>query len=121
MRRSKPVKRRRAVVPNWIYDEEFQVLAKTYTGNKIRTTKYTFFSFLPKNIFEQLHRFANVYFIFLALLNFVPIVNAFQPEIGIIPIVTVMTFTAIKDLWEDQRRRKSDQQVNSLLCDLYDR
>ncbi|XP_062852428.1 phospholipid-transporting ATPase VD-like [Trichomycterus rosablanca] len=120
MKRSKPVMKRRVVIPNWIYSEEFQVLARTYLGNKIRTNKYTFLSFIPKNLFEQLHRFANVYFVFLALLNFVPIVNAFQPEIGIIPIVTVMAFTAIKDLWEDQRRRKSDRQVNLRLCDLYD-
>uniref|UniRef100_A0A9J8C8G7 Phospholipid-transporting ATPase n=1 Tax=Cyprinus carpio carpio TaxID=630221 RepID=A0A9J8C8G7_CYPCA len=89
--------------------------------NKVRTTKYTFLSFIPKNLFEQLHRFANVYFIFLGALNFVPIVNAFQPEISIIPIVFVMSITAVKDLWEDQRRRKSDQQVNNLLCDVFDR
>uniref|UniRef100_A0A672SAW5 Phospholipid-transporting ATPase n=1 Tax=Sinocyclocheilus grahami TaxID=75366 RepID=A0A672SAW5_SINGR len=84
------------------------------TRNKVQTTKYTFLSFIPKNLFEQLHRFANVYFVFLGALNFVPIVNAFQPEISIIPIVFVMSITAVKDLWEDQRRRKSDQKVNNL-------
>uniref|UniRef100_A0A8C2H830 Phospholipid-transporting ATPase n=1 Tax=Cyprinus carpio TaxID=7962 RepID=A0A8C2H830_CYPCA len=96
-------------------------LQQSYSRNKVRTTKYTFLSFIPKNLFEQLHRFANVYFIFLGALNFVPIVNAFQPEISIIPIVFVMSITAVKDLWEDQRRRKSDQQVNNLLCDVFDR
>uniref|UniRef100_A0A8C1Y8Q7 Phospholipid-transporting ATPase n=1 Tax=Cyprinus carpio TaxID=7962 RepID=A0A8C1Y8Q7_CYPCA len=96
-------------------------LKQSYSRNKVRTTKYTFLSFIPKNLFEQLHRFANVYFIFLGALNFVPIVNAFQPEISIIPIVFVMSITAVKDLWEDQRRRKSDQQVNNLLCDVFDR
>uniref|UniRef100_A0A671SMT0 Phospholipid-transporting ATPase n=1 Tax=Sinocyclocheilus anshuiensis TaxID=1608454 RepID=A0A671SMT0_9TELE len=91
------------------------------TRNKVQTTKYTFLSFIPKNLFEQLHRFANVYFAFLGALNFVPIVNAFQPEISIIPIVFVMSITAVKDLWEDQRRRKSDQKVNNRLCEVYDR
>uniref|UniRef100_A0A672SAB0 Phospholipid-transporting ATPase n=1 Tax=Sinocyclocheilus grahami TaxID=75366 RepID=A0A672SAB0_SINGR len=91
------------------------------TRNKVQTTKYTFLSFIPKNLFEQLHRFANVYFVFLGALNFVPIVNAFQPEISIIPIVFVMSITAVKDLWEDQRRRKSDQKVNNRLCEVYDR
>uniref|UniRef100_A0A8C1ZIM6 Phospholipid-transporting ATPase n=1 Tax=Cyprinus carpio TaxID=7962 RepID=A0A8C1ZIM6_CYPCA len=94
---------------------------KSYSRNKVRTTKYTFLSFIPKNLFEQLHRFANLYFVFLGALNFVPIVNAFQPEISIIPIVFVMSITAVKDLWEDQRRRKSDQKVNNRLCDVYDR
>uniref|UniRef100_A0A3B5BLK6 P-type ATPase N-terminal domain-containing protein n=1 Tax=Stegastes partitus TaxID=144197 RepID=A0A3B5BLK6_9TELE len=72
-----------------------------YKGNKIQTTKYSILSFLPKNLFEQLHRFANVYFIFLAALNFVPVVEAFQPEISVIPIILVLSVTAVKDIWED--------------------
>ncbi len=115
------VKNRRVVMPSWTEPEEIKELQQSYSRNKIRTTKYTFLSFIPKNLFEQLHRFANVYFIFLGALNFVPIVNAFQPEISIIPIVFVISITAVKDLWEDQRRKKSDQKVNNRLCDVYDR
>lgn len=114
-------KNRRVVMPSWTDDEEIKELQQSYNRNKVRTNKYTFLSFIPKNLFEQLHRFANVYFVFLCALNFVPIVNAFQPEISIIPIVFVMSVTAVKDLWEDQRRRKSDQKVNNCLCDVYDR
>lgn len=114
-------KNRRVVMPSWTDDEEIKELQQLYSRNKVQTTKYTFLSFIPKNLFEQLHRFANVYFVFLGALNFVPIVNAFQPEISIIPIVFVMSITAVKDLWEDQRRRKSDQKVNNCLCDVYDR
>ncbi|XP_017319684.1 probable phospholipid-transporting ATPase VD isoform X2 [Ictalurus punctatus] len=117
MPRYAKAKKRRLVVPSWI--EKAEGRHQTYCGNKIRTTKYTFLSFIPKNLFEQLHRFANIYFIFLASLNFVPIVNAFQPEIGVIPIFLVMSITAIKDLWEDQRRRISDRQANNLPCKLY--
>lgn len=114
-------KNRRFVMPSWTEDEEVKELQLSYCRNKVRTTKYTFLSFIPKSLFEQLHRFANVYFIILAALNFVPIVNAFQPEISIIPIVFVMSITAVKDLWEDQRRRNSDRKVNNCLCDVYDR
>uniref|UniRef100_A0A4W4G7H8 Phospholipid-transporting ATPase n=1 Tax=Electrophorus electricus TaxID=8005 RepID=A0A4W4G7H8_ELEEL len=119
--RDTQAKKRRVVLPNWIYDEEAERLQKKYSGNTIRTTKYTFLSFIPRNLFEQLHRFANVYFLLLAALNFVPIVNAFQPEIAFIPVVAMMSVTAVKDLWEDQRRRKSDRRVNNLLCDVHDR
>uniref|UniRef100_A0A672MPY8 P-type ATPase N-terminal domain-containing protein n=1 Tax=Sinocyclocheilus grahami TaxID=75366 RepID=A0A672MPY8_SINGR len=108
-------KNRRVVMPSWTEHEEIKELQQFYSRNKVRTTKYTFISFIPKNLFEQLHRFANVYFVFLGALNFVPIVNAFQPEISIIPIVFVMSITAVKDLWEDQRRKKSDQQVNNFI------
>uniref|UniRef100_A0A672SA95 Phospholipid-transporting ATPase n=1 Tax=Sinocyclocheilus grahami TaxID=75366 RepID=A0A672SA95_SINGR len=116
-----PLVQRRVVMPSWTEHEEIKESQQSCTRNKVQTTKYTFLSFIPKNLFEQLHRFANVYFVFLGALNFVPIVNAFQPEISIIPIVFVMSITAVKDLWEDQRRRKSDQKVNNRLCEVYDR
>ncbi|XP_072002006.1 phospholipid-transporting ATPase VB isoform X2 [Engystomops pustulosus] len=90
-----------------------------YRTNKIKTTKYTFLSFIPKNLFEQFHRFANVYFVLLAALNFVPVVNAFQPAIAIIPICIILAITAIKDLWEDFRRFKSDKEINNMLCMVY--
>uniref|UniRef100_A0A8C9FM32 P-type ATPase N-terminal domain-containing protein n=1 Tax=Pavo cristatus TaxID=9049 RepID=A0A8C9FM32_PAVCR len=70
-------------------------------SNRLKTTKYTALSFLPKNLFEQFHRLANVYFVFIALLNFVPAVNAFQPELALAPVLFILAVTAIKDLWED--------------------
>ncbi|KAF3834831.1 hypothetical protein F7725_027389 [Dissostichus mawsoni] len=90
-----------------------------YSNNKIKTTKYTVLSFLPKNLFEQFHRFANVYFVFIALLNFVPVVNAFQPELALAPVVFILSVTAIKDLWEDYRRHRSDTEINHMDCLVY--
>ena len=49
---------------------------------RIKTTKYTIWSFLPKNLFEQFHRFANLYFLFIVLLNWAPEINAFGKEVG---------------------------------------
>lgn len=92
-----------------------------YANNKIKTTKYTLLSFIPKNLFEQFHRFANVYFVFIALLNFVPVVNAFQPELALAPVVFILSVTAIKDLWEDYRRHRSDKEINHMDCLVYNR
>uniref|UniRef100_A0A3P8SEB4 Phospholipid-transporting ATPase n=1 Tax=Amphiprion percula TaxID=161767 RepID=A0A3P8SEB4_AMPPE len=113
------LQKKRIVVPHSTEDEELSELLKLYKGNKIRTTKYSLLSFLPKNLFEQLHRFANVYFIFLAALNFVPVVEAFQPEISVIPIILVLSVTAVKDIWEDYCRFKVDHLINRLLCHVY--
>ncbi len=63
---------------------------------RIRTTKYTVLTFLPKNLFEQFHRLANVYFLFIVILNFIPQVNAFNREISMIPLLFVLSVTAIK-------------------------
>uniref|UniRef100_A0A8C7TCN9 Phospholipid-transporting ATPase n=1 Tax=Oncorhynchus mykiss TaxID=8022 RepID=A0A8C7TCN9_ONCMY len=114
-------RKRRTVVSSLTEDEELTEILKSYSSNKVTTTKYSFLSFIPKNLFEQLHRFANIYFIFLAALNFVPVVNAFQPEISIIPILLVLAVTAVKDLWEDYRKHKSDKFINGLVCEIYSR
>uniref|UniRef100_A0A8D2MTD9 Phospholipid-transporting ATPase n=1 Tax=Zonotrichia albicollis TaxID=44394 RepID=A0A8D2MTD9_ZONAL len=94
---------------------------RSYDTNEIKTTKYTIITFLPKNIYEQFHRFANIYFVFIALLNFVPVVNAFQPEVSVIPICAIMVITAIKDAWEDFRRYKLDKEINHMGCYIYSR
>ncbi|KAG8198687.1 hypothetical protein JTE90_015512 [Oedothorax gibbosus] len=92
-----------------------------YASNRIRTRKYTLLSFVPKNLFEQFHRIANLYFIGIVLLNWVPKINAFGKEIAIIPVVFVLGVTAIKDWFEDIRRYKSDKRINNLTCRVYSR
>lgn len=86
-------------------------------GNKIRTTKYTLLSFIPKNLLEQFHRVANLYFIFIVLLNW--FIDAFGKEIAMIPVLFVLGVTAIKDLFEDRRRRASDNRINNSTCRVY--
>lgn len=88
-------------------------------GNKIRTTKYTLLSFVPKNLLEQFHRVANLYFIFIVLLNWFPQINAFGKEIAMIPVLFVLGVTAIKDLFEDRQRRGSDKRINNSTCRVY--
>ncbi len=120
-RKSKKEGKTRTVHANILYDHTKggDNPNRHYANNKIKTTKYTLLSFLPKNLFEQFHRFANVYFVFIALLNFVPVVNAFQPELALAPVVFILSVTAIKDLWEDYRRHRSDKEINHLDCLVY--
>uniref|UniRef100_A0A8C1QTH2 Phospholipid-transporting ATPase n=1 Tax=Cyprinus carpio TaxID=7962 RepID=A0A8C1QTH2_CYPCA len=120
-RKSKKESKTRIVHANILYDltKGGDNPNRHYANNKIKTTKYTLLSFLPKNLFEQFHRFANVYFVFIALLNFVPVVNAFQPELALAPVVFILSVTAIKDLWEDYRRHRSDKEINHLDCLVY--
>ncbi|XP_060935102.1 phospholipid-transporting ATPase VB [Limanda limanda] len=92
-----------------------------FPGNAIKTTKYTLLLFIPMNLFEQFHRLANLYFVGLAILNFVPVVNAFQPEVALIPICVILSLTALKDAWEDFRRYKSDRKLNNTPCFIYSR
>ncbi|XP_078407140.1 phospholipid-transporting ATPase VB isoform X1 [Cetorhinus maximus] len=95
-------------------------LMKDYLSNKIRTTKYTFFNFLPKNIFEQLYRFANIFFLFLALLNWFPSIGVFHKEITMLPLIIVMSITAIKDGFEDYKRYRFDKKINQARTQVFD-
>ena len=92
-----------------------------YADNRVRTTKYTLLTFLPKNLFEQFHRFANLYFLFIVMLNFVPEINAFGKEISMLPVIFVLGVTAVKDVFEDRRRYRSDKRVNNSYCRIYKR
>lgn len=92
-----------------------------YMGNKIRTTKYTILTFLPKNLIEQFHRVANLYFVFIQFLNWLPELNVFGKEIAMIPLLFVLGVTAIKDLFEDRRRYASDKRINNSFVRVYHR
>mmetsp|Transcript_23845 Transcript_23845/g.54238 ORF Transcript_23845/g.54238 Transcript_23845/m.54238 type:complete len:1202 (+) Transcript_23845:25-3630(+) len=90
--------------------------AEAYVSNEVRTSKYTLWNFLPKNLFEQFQRMANIYFVFLCILQVIPAVSntAGTPTVAI-PLTFVVVCTAIKDAVEDSRRRKSDRLENKQL------
>ncbi|XP_052675449.1 phospholipid-transporting ATPase VB-like isoform X2 [Crassostrea angulata] len=114
----------RTVVPNHVVGPDIPVKNKNhpncdYRSNRIKTTKYSALTFLPKNLFEQFHRFANLYFILVVALNWVPQVQAFGKEIAMIPVIFVLAVTAVKDAFEDFRRYKSDRKINHHTCRRY--
>jgi len=105
-------------------DERLQQIKKlhaSYASNRIRTTKYTLLSFIPKNLFEQFHRFANCYFVFIILLNFVPAIEAVQPFLSMAPVIIILVVQAFKDSVEDYGRYKNDKEVNNLPTEVHRR
>jgi hypothetical protein len=54
---------------------------RTSRTNRIQTTRYNIFTFIPKNLFEQFRRVANVYFAILIGLNWIPIINAISKTV----------------------------------------
>lgn len=111
----------RLVIPKHAQTKELQrgLRSKHNRNNAIKTTKYSIWSFIPKNLFEQFHRFANIYFLAIIILNLIPEINAFGKYIAMVPLIFVLSVTAIKDLFEDRRRYKSDKEVNNRICLVY--
>ncbi|KAJ7951572.1 Phospholipid-transporting ATPase [Quillaja saponaria] len=83
-----------------------------YGANDISTTKYNFATFLPKALFEQFRRVANVYFLLAACLstfNFSP----FSPLSMIAPLAFVVGLSMAKEALEDWQRFLQDVKVNN--------
>ncbi|KAI8885265.1 phospholipid-translocating P-type ATPase [Backusella circina FSU 941] len=84
-----------------------------YASNEIRTSKYTWYNFLPKNMFEQFRGVANVYFLFLVILQMFPIFNAASsPVLIVLPLASILVLTGAKDAFEDTKRHQADKAVN---------
>ncbi|XP_028815971.1 probable phospholipid-transporting ATPase VD isoform X2 [Denticeps clupeoides] len=113
----------RTVVSNLLYEhlKKKEQPNRQYKGNAVKTTKYTPWSFLIVNLWEQFHRVANIYFLGIVILNFIPVMNAFHPGVAIIPLCVILALTAIKDAWEDIRRFQTDRKLNNLPCLIYSR
>ncbi|CAN8298119.1 unnamed protein product [Cochlearia groenlandica] len=87
-----------------------------FTGNSIKTAKYSVLTFLPRNLFEQFHRVAYIYFLAIAVLNQLPQLAVFGRGASIMPLAFVLLVSAIKDAYEDFRRHRSDRVENNRLA-----
>lgn len=76
-----------------------------YRGNYVSTTKYTAANFIPKSLFEQFRRVANIYFLVVAFVSFSPLAP-FKAVSVLIPLLFVIGATMVKEAVEDWRRRK---------------
>ncbi|CAK9258113.1 unnamed protein product [Sphagnum jensenii] len=81
-------------------------------GNRVHTSKYSLLTFLPRNLFEQFHRFAYIYFLVIVILNQIPALAVFGRTASLFPLVFVLVLTAIKDGYEDWGRHRSDRVEN---------
>ncbi|KAG2669575.1 hypothetical protein I3760_14G039200 [Carya illinoinensis] len=89
-----------------------------FAGNSIRTGKYSIITFLPRNLFEQFHRVAYIYFLVIAVLNQLPQLAVFGRGVSILPLAFVLLVTAVKDAYEDYRRHRSDRIENNRLANI---
>lgn len=86
---------------------------KVYVSNYISTTKYTAVNFLPLSLLGQFKRYANIYFLFMAILQCIPAISPLNPISSIAPLVFVISLSMIREGYEDYSRHKSDIETNS--------
>ncbi|KAH9460825.1 hypothetical protein MJO29_009800 [Puccinia striiformis f. sp. tritici] len=86
-----------------------------HPSNQIKTAKYSLLTFIPRNLLEQFRRIANVFFLSLVILQFIPKFSQVSPALAALPLLSVLAITAIKDAYEDVRRHAADYKTNHQL------
>ncbi|TXT09998.1 uncharacterized protein COLE_03932 [Cutaneotrichosporon oleaginosum] len=100
-------------LPSDYFDKKGRPLkSKVFCTNQNITSKYTIITFLPRNLLEQFRRIANIFFLFINVLQFFPKFSTISPGLVILPLIVVLLITALKDGYEDVKRHQADRKVN---------
>ncbi|XP_047480073.1 probable phospholipid-transporting ATPase IA isoform X2 [Penaeus chinensis] len=85
-----------------------------YCSNAICTAKYRYklLFFLPMFLFEQFRRYANVFFLIIALLQQIPGVSPTGRYTTLVPLICILVVSAIKEIAEDIKRHRADDEIN---------
>ncbi|SNX82093.1 probable NEO1 - P-type ATPase, a proposed aminophospholipid translocase [Melanopsichium pennsylvanicum] len=84
-----------------------------YPANVVRNQKYNVVTFLPKVLYEQFKFFFNLYFLLVALSQFIPALKIGFIATYVAPLAFVLCITIGKEAIDDWARYKRDSESNS--------
>lgn len=91
------------------------LLNEGFVDNTMRSTKYTFWTFLPLNLSEQFSRHQNRYYLLIACLQLISIITPVSPVSTWAPLIVVFAIAAAKEGLDDRGRAQQDRQANERL------
>merc|ERR1719219_2955193 len=89
-----------------------------FKSNKISTAKYNLITFMPKFLYEQFRRYANIFFLTIGLLQQIPGVSPTGRFVTIVPFTLILILTALKEIVEDIKRHRADDEVNNSMVEV---
>ncbi|CAO3683743.1 unnamed protein product [Rhizopus stolonifer] len=84
-----------------------------FLHNRVFTAKYTALTFLPKFLYEEFSKYANLFFLFISGIQQIPGISPTSKYTTLAPLVIVLLITAIKELVEDWGVHRSDAELNA--------
>ncbi|KAI7869217.1 hypothetical protein BDF14DRAFT_1874354 [Spinellus fusiger] len=87
-----------------------------FLHNRVFTAKYTIVSFLPKFLYEEFSKYANIFFCLSRAFRQIPGISPTSRYTTLVPLVLVLTITAIKEIIEDWGVHRSDAELNAKPC-----
>ncbi|PKI85530.1 P-type phospholipid transporter [Malassezia vespertilionis] len=91
-----------------------------YNTNQVLTNKYNVVTFVPRFLCEQFAKYANVFFLFIGILQQIPGVSPTNRWTTLVPLAIVLLASACTEITEDWRRYKSDAEMNARLVQVLD-
>ncbi|XP_067949356.1 phospholipid-transporting ATPase IB-like [Watersipora subatra] len=85
----------------------------SFISNRISTGKYHVWSFLPRFLFEQFRKYANIFFLLICCLQQIPGVSPTGKYTTLMPLLFILLLSALKELVEDIKRHQADSKVNN--------
>ncbi|EPS42478.1 hypothetical protein H072_3562 [Dactylellina haptotyla CBS 200.50] len=89
--------------------------SKQYINNTIRSSRYSIWSFLPKQLIYQFSKLANFYFLIIAILQLIPSLSTTGRLTTIVPLSLFVAFSMAKEGFDDFRRYRQDRKENRRL------
>ncbi|KAK5165715.1 drs2 neo1 protein [Saxophila tyrrhenica] len=87
-----------------------------YVSNSVRSSRYTVWDFVPKQLFFQCTRLANFYFICIAIPQAIPGFSTTGNYTTILPVAFFILLTMSKEGYDDYRRHRMDVIENNALA-----
>ena len=81
--------------------------------NVIDNSKYTVLSFLPLVLYHQFRYFFNMFFLLIALSQFVDMLRVGFLFTYVAPLILVLGFTLAKEAYDDLNRKRRDKETNN--------
>ncbi|CAJ2507110.1 Uu.00g082960.m01.CDS01 [Anthostomella pinea] len=85
---------------------------KHYVSNFIRSSRYTLWSFLPKQLYFQFSKLANFYFLIIGILQQIPGFSTTGRYTTIVPVAIFVAISMTKEGFDDFRRFQLDKAEN---------
>lgn len=86
---------------------------KQYIGNSIRSSRYTVWNFIPRQLWAQYSKLANFYFLTVSIFQMIPGLSTTGQYTTIIPLFLFVSLSMAKEGYDDMRRYKLDKAENN--------
>ncbi|KAG0745957.1 hypothetical protein G6F16_005959 [Rhizopus arrhizus] len=94
---------------------------QNFMSNSISTAKYNVFTFLPKFLYVEFSKSANIFFLFISGIQQIPNISPTSRYTTLVPLVIVLLITAVKEMIEDFGVHKSDRELNARKCKVFEK